>query len=133
MVSRLWWFADLLSESGRNPIQDWYEALPPEARAEFDTTLQYLANMKEWRRPEFDWLHGKRFSGIGEIRFKAGRIQYRPLGCVGTERSQFVSLLGCFKKGKNYTPRDSLNTAARRRDLFRANPLNIEERDPYGS
>jgi hypothetical protein len=85
-------------------------------QAAFDIVLEYLAQRErhEWVRPEFDQLAG-RYRDLGELRFKVGNVQYRPLGFFGPARADFTLLVGASKKGSAYDPRDAVETARRRR------------------
>lgn len=111
----LWNFRAYVSPAGTRKFDQWYNALDPAAQAAFDTLLEFLAqrSRSEWTRPDFDLLSGKH-SGLGEIRFKANKVAHRPLGYFGPNRAEFTFLLGATKKGKNYDPRDALDTAVKR-------------------
>ena len=114
---RLWNFRFYVSASGRKVVQDWYDDQVDDVQARFDTVLEYLAQRKhsEWGRPEFSPLTGKH-SGLGELRFDFGKLEYRPIGCFGPNRSDFTILIGSTKKGKIYDPRSALDTALERRE-----------------
>lgn len=113
---RLWTFKFYVSAAGRPVVQDWYDDQVDDAQAAFDTVLEYLAQRRrtEWGRPEFAPLSGKH-SGLGELRFDYGKLEYRPIGCFGPTRSDFTILIGSIKKGKNYDPRNALDTALERK------------------
>ena len=115
---RLWTFRFYVSASGRAVVQDWYDDQVDEVQAKFDTVLEYLAQRErhEWNRPEFAPLTGKH-SGLGELRFDFGKLEYRPIGCFGPARSDFTILIGATKKGKNYDPRNALDTALERKNV----------------
>lgn len=83
--------------------------------------LEFLVQRprREWRRPEFDLLSGK-FREIGEVRLKVDKKQYRLLGFFGPGRSDFTLLVGSIKKGKNYDPKDALQTAVDRMSQVKA-------------
>ena len=113
---RLWTFRLYVSAAGRSVVQDWYDGQVEGAQAAFDTVLEYLAQRRraEWGRPEFAPLSGK-YSGLSELRFDHGKLEYRPIGCFGPARSDFTILIGATKKGKNYDPRNTLDTALERK------------------
>jgi hypothetical protein len=115
---RLWTIRFYVSASGRPVVRDWYDDQIDDVRAKFDTVLEYLVvrRRNEWGRPEFAPLSGKH-SGLGELRFDFGKLEYRPIGCFGPNRSDFTILIGATKKGKNYEPRNALDTALERRDF----------------
>ncbi len=50
----LWSFSGYVTEAGRRPVQDWYDGLPEEEYEELQDTLNYLADIPIWKRPEFD-------------------------------------------------------------------------------
>src|SRR3984893_16651279 len=112
----LWTIRCYISRTGRDMIDDWCGRQTDEVRAALDTALEFLVQRprNEWRRPEFDLLSGK-MREIGEIRMKVDK-QYRILGFFGPGRSEFTLLIGASKKGKNYDPKNALDTAADRMD-----------------
>lgn len=92
-------------------FDDWYNRQTDAVQGAVDVALEYLSQRPrdEWRRPEFDLLSGK-MKGIGEIRLKVDK-QYRILGFFGPRQSEFTLLIGSSKKGKNYDPHETLETA----------------------
>ena len=119
---RLWIIRFYVSAVGRRAVEDWYSDLSDDAQAAFDTTLEYLTQRRaaEWGRPEYAPLTGKH-GGLGELRFSAGNVEYRPIGCFGPERATFTILIGSTKKGRQYDPRSALDTAIERRDAVLSN------------
>ena len=107
----LWTLRCYVSPSGRDMIDDWYNRQSEAVQGAVDVTLEYLSQRPrdEWRRPEFDLLSGK-MRAIGEIRFKVDK-QYRILGFFGPARSDFTMLIGASKKGQNYDPQGTMETA----------------------
>jgi hypothetical protein len=107
----LWTIRCYISPGGRDMIDDWFCRQSDEVQAALEVALEYLVQRprKEWRRPEFDLLSGK-MREIGEIRFKVDK-QYRILGYFGPSRSDFTLLIGASKKGNQYDPRNTLETA----------------------
>jgi len=52
---------------------------------------------------------------IWELWFDCGdKREYRLLGIFGPERKQVTFLIGCYHKGRNYTPDDALDSAFKR-------------------
>jgi len=96
---------------GRDMIDDWYNRQSDDVQGAVDVALEFLSQRPrlEWRRPEFDLLSGK-LRSIGEIRLKVDK-QYRILGFFGPGRSDFTMLIGSSKKGKNYDPTNTMETA----------------------
>jgi hypothetical protein len=111
MMLALWTFRCYVSPTGRDMIDDWYGRQSDEVQGAVDVALEYLGQRprSDWRRPEFDLLSGK-MRAIGEIRFKVDK-PYRILGFFGPNRSDFTMLIGCSKKGKNYDPPGTFETA----------------------
>jgi hypothetical protein len=102
-------------------IDDWYGRQSGGVQGALDVALEFLAPRprSEWRRPEFDLLSGK-MRVLGEIRLKVDK-QYRILGFFGPNPSEFTLLVGSSKKGRNYDPREALETALIRRSEVLAN------------
>jgi len=122
----LWRFLDYCSPAGNNLIEEWYEELPDEAQAGFDVTVKVLSITEDWRGlPEFTSL-GR--DGLCEIRFKAGKIQYRPAGFFGPGIKCFSIYVGCSKKGRVYTPPDAYDLALKRRGKVQRGEAFLRER-----
>jgi hypothetical protein len=113
---RLWTLRCYVLPGGRDAIDDWYGRQHDDVCAIMDAVLEYLSQRprNEWRRPEFDQLSGK-MRELGEIRFKANRVQYRILGFHGPRRSEFTLLVAAKKKGRVYDPKSALETALSRK------------------
>jgi hypothetical protein len=125
---KYWRFMDYYSEAGNDLIEDWYRGQSPGVRADFDVTLRNLAGTVDWHGlTEFKALHGKH-SGLGEIRFKSGKVQYRPVGRFGPGQREFTLLVGCYKKQRVYEPPDAFDLALRRWSLYKQGRATIHER-----
>ena len=108
---------DYYSEAGNNLIEKWYSELNEGAQSDFDTTLNNLTGINDWHGlKEFKMLHGKH-SGLGEIRFKSGNVQYRAVGFFGPGRGDFTLLVGCEKRQRVFRPADAFDLALRRKRL----------------
>ncbi len=119
---------DYCSPAGNNLIEDWYLDLPDEAQAEFDVTIKTLSISADWRgMAEFESL-GR--DGLCEIRFKAGKVQYRPAGFFGPGAKCFSIYVGCFKKGKVYKPPDAFDLAIKRKGKVERGEAFLRERIP---
>ena len=118
---------EFVAGSGRGVMSEWYEYLPLEAQRTFEDRLNYLANspMSSWVRPMY--APAKKGSGLGKIRFKADRIEYRPLGFFGPGGQQFTLLIGAQERDRKLIPRDAVKQAMRRRDLIIADGSCIHE------
>jgi hypothetical protein len=125
---RIWRFFDYCSEAGNNVTEDWYCDQSVEVQADFDVTLAMLAGLNEWRNlSQFKMLAGKH-SGLGEIRFKSERVQYRPVGTFGLGSYKFLLLVGACKKGNIYKPPDAFDLALQRKKLFFSGRGSMRER-----
>lgn len=121
---------EYVTEFKRREISLWYEKdLQKAGQVEFHNMLRLLSvtPREQWTRPDYAPLSG----GIGEIRFKAGDLQHRPLGFFIIEEMQFVLLVGATKKMKIYTPKDAIETAKARRQIVLANRNRMIEYDKY--
>lgn len=122
----LWKFMDYRSPADNNLIEEWYSDLPEDAQAEFDVTLKTLSIVEDWRgMSEFKSL-GRQ--GLCEIRFKAGNVQYRPLGFFGPGAKTFSIYVGCFKKGNVYHPPNAFDIALDRRGRVARGEASLNER-----
>jgi hypothetical protein len=86
---------------GGRPISKFLFQLGPEAENDLAAILDNLRVLERqyWRRPQSDVLTGKKYKGIGEVRFDGEKKTYRLFGYFGPRRFQFTFLLGCEKKG----------------------------------
>jgi hypothetical protein len=65
---------------------------------------------------------------IWQLDFVVDGRQYRVLGVFGSLRKQAVLLVGCYHKGKIYTPPNALETASKRARLLREMKAGIRGR-----
>lgn len=118
-VSPPWTFKDY-TEGGQNPIENWYENdLSDVGKFAFDALLKDRAktsNHLEWGLKP---LQGKaRKLHIWELKFIAEARQHRVLVVLGAAK-EAVLLIGCYHKGKVYTPPNALDTAVQRAKALR--------------
>ena len=74
-------------------MQDWYDKLPVEEYEELQDLLNYMADVDNWTRPEFDKVTPPLF----EVRVKASAAnhQVRVYGVFDTKvRRRFIFLYG---------------------------------------
>jgi hypothetical protein len=112
---KLWRFMDFMPNPNRNAIKDWYDDLSKQAQADFVTLISQLEVLKDWAMPEFRPLRGRKFKGLGELRFKTEKRNHRVIG-FAANNTDYILLIGCFHK-EAYTPRDALETAIKRKIL----------------
>jgi hypothetical protein len=93
-------------------LQEWYEQQEDAVCAEFDTSLEYLRDLppERWDWP-FVGILRRECLGLIEIRFKASKVQYRPLGCYGPLRYEFTILFFAVEKGRKLKPPTACATA----------------------
>lgn len=106
--------------------------LGDEGQANFDDRVIYLRDQPPpmWRDP-----YAKRLSAendpqckdIYEIRFKAQRVQQRPLGYFGPEPDIFTIVLWVTHKGKQWIPREYCRIARERWAKVRNGELHARE------
>lgn len=110
----MWTIRHYVSGSGSYPFRDWYEALDEEVQAAFDARLRSLRQQPRngWIMPHFRLLHGP-CAGLGELRFKARRVQYRPLGFFGPGPNEFTLLIGATENGGALRPKNVCAVASR--------------------
>lgn len=118
-----WTFRTYVDPNGAEAVAEWYEAQSPKVQAAFDRRLAFLQQRRpdEWRDPLSKQLHGA-CDGLVEIRFKAERVQHRPLGFFGPGRWEFTVLFFATEKGGRFDPRDACEIALRRRDAVVSDP-----------
>ena len=115
IMPAVWTFRCYRTVGGRDVVSDWYEKQRPEVQAKFDTTIEFLiqAEPHEWDRPSFGKLAGP-CAGLGEIRFKAGRTQHRPLGFT-EPGCKFTIVFVAQEKGGRFVPPTACETALSRK------------------
>jgi phage-related protein len=117
----LWSFYDYIETTGRNPIRDWLDDLPPADCAKIDYRLRQMVIMSKW--PE-KWV--SKYQGtddIFEFRITGNKVQYRPLGTYyGTK--QYLLLAGAIEKG-NKIPTSDVESAKRRLATARKEPGHV--------
>lgn len=95
-------------------VATWGNQQRPKVRAAIASKMIYLRQQKRegWIRPHYDSLR----DGIGEVRFKVERINYRALGFFGPGRNEFTF---CFFATKTnvFDPRNAIDTAIERKLL----------------
>jgi hypothetical protein len=113
----LWKFSAFQSDMGVCYLDDWVATLNGDEKNELTATLEGLQVLPRhlWRRPQFDLL-AEPFQGLGEIRFKVVRKQFRIFGFFGPHPMQFTMLHACGKQRSNL--RQDMNLAARRKRML---------------
>jgi phage-related protein len=112
----LWGFQCYIDDEGTDVVRAWNDGLSKEGKAAFLGKLMNLRALprEQWRRPLYANLEHDG-DGIGEIRFKAGGLQYRPLGFHLSAIQRFVLVVPATKKADQWTPSNAIALAQRRK------------------
>jgi hypothetical protein len=101
-------------EDGSDAVTQWYEQMAdrPKVRAKFDARMTYLRQQPRegWVREPYDTLR----DGVGEVRFKAEGIWYRPIGFFGPGRNEFTFLIFATKTDE-FHPVNAIDIAVQRK------------------
>ena len=117
-----WTFWDFVEDSGRVPFSEWRAGLPMGAQAFIDGRILSMAGLVRWQEK---WI--SRYQGapkLFELRIPFMKVQYRPLGCYGPNRS-FVLLAGATERDGKLEPISAVNVADRRRRIYEATHGNV--------
>lgn len=97
-----------------NQVDAWLDDVGIEVRDRLDDKLNIIRNIPYLWEP-----HVKVRQGLPErlleIRFKAGKVQRRPLACYGPGRMQVTILAGAYEKNGRLYPPDIEKTALGRK------------------
>lgn len=128
---RVWRFFDYV-EGDTNPIERWYENdLSEEGQQLFTAMLKNCRKIEDHSQwtPFRGYLQGKlKEYRIWELGFVADKRQHRVLGVFAGEKTA-VLLIGCYHKGKVYTPAASLDTACKRAKALHQKKGGTHERE----
>ncbi len=111
----LWRFRCYLSENGHDVVREWHDRQSTQVKARFLSRLRILSNLplEEWNDNLYKNLKGD-CDGLSEIRFKAGRVQRRPLG-FHSGKHEFTILFCATEKGGRFVPKSACQTALGRK------------------
>ena len=125
-----WTIKCYCNAQGRDLFDKEYTGQSAAVRAEFRATLNGLKDQPDitgWSRPNgFDRLSGK-YRELGKLRFKADRIQQRPLGFFGPEKNEFTLLVWATERDGDYHPPDVRETALKRMKEVLKEPTRAHE------
>lgn len=123
---------DYVSPAGTNQIKKWSKRLSIQQREDFETLLSFLSKQQAWEWPHFRMLSGKKYKGIGEIRFKS-RVQLRVAGIKSKHPGRYILLIGFSHKQNVYDPPNAPDTAVDRKgDLERGEASTCEHEEDDG-
>ena len=106
----LWTFYDYIEATGRNPIREWLDSLPPADSAKIDARLRQMTALPKWAEK---WV--SKYTGTKELyefRITGKDVQYRPLGTYFGIK-QYILLSGAIEKGGKI-PASDIENAERR-------------------
>jgi len=129
-----WVFLEYVNQRGKGAVAEWLDHLDPgireDVKAALDAHLQIIRPMEQLKRPWVGKLknkHGARCAGLYELRFRARKIQWRPLFCY-LPGERVVILAGATERGLKIVPKGICVTAhGRAAELAQSGRLR-----PYG-
>lgn len=115
MMPASWTFHCYVSAAGADEIRKWHDQQSKQVRARFLSRLRILSQLPflEWNTNFYKDLHGD-CDGLGEIRFKADKVQQRPLGFRSGE-NEFTILFCATEKEDRFVPLSACRTALNRK------------------
>ena len=110
---------------------DWFDAATPKMQTELLARLAHLEQQPTtgWKDPHFHTLKGE-CVGLGAIRFKADKVQYRALGFWGPLRRAFTIVDFAYEKGGKYLPKNICRRARERKQEAIDDISRIRQFDP---
>lgn len=127
-MTERWQIFSFLDSAGNSVFEGWYEAQSPTVKNTFKTTLKALRDwpVVPWKRPLTGKLSGE-CEGLIEIVFKEDNTQWRPLGCYGPKRMQFILLFPAKEVGDRFVPKTACKTALERKKIVEFDEGRIRE------
>ncbi|MGD0961737.1 MAG: hypothetical protein ABSB19_18150 [Methylomonas sp.] len=107
-----------VANSGKNEVQDVYNNGSEELKAGFEVAISYLKEMsrQHWSRPDAHRLNKvKGFKDFYEIRFRADKLQQRPIGFFWPDDNHFTILIWATEKGNKLNPESWHEKCAKRK------------------
>lgn len=111
----LWRFRYYVEADGRSDVRSEYERGSKELQGRFLSRLRILSQLplEEWHEVYHKSLSGP-CAGLAEIRFKADRVQQRPLGFHSADY-EFTILFWAREKNGRWVPLSACEKALRRK------------------
>jgi hypothetical protein len=116
--------------SGKCEVQETYDSGSAELQASLEVALGYLKSQpkQDWRRPNASKLNKeRRFRDFYEIRFKANKVQQRPIGYFGPNSEDFTILIWAIEQGNALKPKAWHDIATRHMTDIKAGKANARE------
>jgi hypothetical protein len=104
-----------VDQSGAGDVKEAYDAGSGQLRIRFLSRVKTLAHLprNEWHDVLFKNLSGP-CAGVSEIRFKADKVQQRPLG-FHLSATEYVILFWATEKGNKFVPLSACEKALNRK------------------
>lgn len=122
MADGSWTFRSYFDSRKVSSAFAWYNSGTPEMRAKFISRLKFLAAAPrdKWVRPLFDVLSGE-CRGLGEVRFKANKIEHRPLGFF-SPGNVFTFVFFAIEKGGSFEPKSACKVGLLNKEEIKKKP-----------
>lgn len=125
----IWTFKSYLNEDGTDDFDMWLNTRPKTARAKMLERVDAFRHQPQsnWNGKRSKQLHG--FNQLLEIRFKADKVQHRPIGFFGPQKGEFTLLIGALEKGGKFVPKNAPEKAEQRKAIVTADPRRARNYD----
>lgn len=116
----IWQIRCYLDLDGVDVIDEWLNDQPDRIQARFDQRIRHLRQQPKdkWVRPYFDTLSDD-CSGLGEVRFECGNVQYRPIG-FASGKMEFTLIFVAREIGGEFIPRNTCKKSQERKTEVQA-------------
>ncbi len=105
-MPRLIWYPD----GSDNPWRSWHDSQDSKVQARHSVVMRFL-DAGHWYMEYFRSLEG--YDDLGEIRITTD-VAHRLVGRLDRNTKVFTVAIACTHKGQQYTPKEALDTAAKR-------------------
>jgi len=120
----VWQFMDFVTKEERSPFAKWLQEQELEAQAFIDARILQMAGMEKWP-PKWTGDY-KGHPDLIELRITHRKVPYRPLGCYGLIRREFLLLAGAIEQNGRI-PEGILDSAMTRMNLAKADRSHLRE------
>jgi hypothetical protein len=123
----IWTFYECEEKAGEWLVEEHLSSARPELEVKFNSRCRHLVqmNLDEWSPVWTKPLRGKQCDGLVELRFKANKVQQRPLGFFGPGASEFTIVIWAIEKGDALVPKDACKIGKQREAEVRAGKRQI--------
>lgn len=127
------WKLKCYTKAGRkSDVQAHYDRASVGVQAAFDSAVSFLLKLprEDWQRPKAARLYKNMpYKDYYEIRFKADKVQQRPIGYFGPGAGEFTILIWAIEKGNALDPKTWPKKADNRRELLEEGNSNANDFD----